>query len=85
MYGRIANSSGKKGITLNLDLKSVSKVQKLKILVSFRVMDSIHYKESLMLLGTYVADFGLLILQGFYIKQEELIGQKLFFILLVHQ
>jgi hypothetical protein len=38
-----------------------------------------------MLLGTYVADFGLLILQGFYIKQEELIGQKLFFILLVHQ
>jgi hypothetical protein len=38
-----------------------------------------------MLLGTYVAEFGLLILQRFHIKQEELIGQKLFLILLVHQ
>jgi hypothetical protein len=33
-------------------------------------MNSIHYKESLMLLKTYVAAFGLLILQGFHIKQE---------------
>jgi hypothetical protein len=44
-------------------------------------MDSIHYKEFLMLLGTYVALFGLLILQGSHIKQEKLIGQKLILIL----
>jgi hypothetical protein len=31
-------------------------------------MDFIHYKESLMLLGTYMVAFGLLILQGFQIK-----------------
>jgi len=40
-------------------------------------MDSIHFKESLILLGTYVAVFDLLILQGFHNKQEELVGQKL--------
>jgi hypothetical protein len=40
-------------------------------------MDSIHYKEFLMLLGNYVAVFGLLILQGSHIKQEKLIGQKI--------
>jgi hypothetical protein len=40
-------------------------------------MDSIHYKKFLKLLETYVAAFGLLILQGFHVKQEELIGQKL--------
>jgi hypothetical protein len=44
-------------------------------------MDSIHYKEFLMLLGNYVAVFGLLILQGSHIKQEKLIGQKLILIL----
>jgi hypothetical protein len=44
-------------------------------------MDSIHYKEPLMLLGTYVAPFDLLILQWFYIKQKELINHKLIFIL----
>jgi len=43
--------------------------------------DFIHYKESLMLLGTYVAAFGFLILWEFHIKQEELIGQKLILIL----
>jgi len=40
-------------------------------------MDSIHYKKFLKLLETYAATFGLLILQGFHVKQEELIGQKL--------
>jgi hypothetical protein len=44
-------------------------------------MDSIHYKESLMLLKTFMAAFELLILQGFLIKQEKLIGQKLFLVL----
>ena len=31
-------------------------------------MDFIHYNEFLMLLGTYMVAFGLLILQGFHIK-----------------
>jgi hypothetical protein len=44
-------------------------------------MDSIHYKESLILLETYVTTLGLLILQVLHIKQEELFGQKLIFIL----
>jgi len=44
-------------------------------------MDFIHYKESLMILKTYVVAFRLLILQGFHIKQEELIGHKLILIL----
>jgi len=44
-------------------------------------MDSIHYKESLMLLETYVAAFDLFILQGFLIKQEGLIDHKLILIL----
>jgi hypothetical protein len=44
-------------------------------------MDSIHYKESLMILGIYVTTFELLILQRFHIKQEELIGHKLILIL----
>jgi hypothetical protein len=35
-------------------------------------MDFIHYKESLMLLRTYMASFGILVLQGFHIKQKEL-------------
>jgi len=39
-------------------------------------MDSIHYKESLMLLKTYVAAFDLLILQVFHIKQEKLFLSK---------
>jgi ABC-type uncharacterized transport system involved in gliding motility auxiliary subunit len=34
-----------------------------------------------MILETYVVAFRLLILQGFHIKQEELIGQKLILIL----
>jgi len=34
-----------------------------------------------MLLKTYVTALGLLILQGLHIKQEELFGQKLIFIL----
>jgi hypothetical protein len=34
-----------------------------------------------MLLGTYVAAFGFLILREFHIKQEELICQKLILIL----
>jgi hypothetical protein len=34
-----------------------------------------------MLLKTYVTTLGLLILQGLHIKQEELFGQKLIFIL----
>jgi ABC-type uncharacterized transport system involved in gliding motility auxiliary subunit len=34
-----------------------------------------------MILKTYVVAFRLLILQGFHIKQEELIGQKLILIL----
>jgi hypothetical protein len=44
-------------------------------------MDSIYYKESLKLFGTYVAAFVLLILQGFHIKQKELIGHKIILIL----
>jgi hypothetical protein len=44
-------------------------------------MDFINYKESLMILKTYVVAFRLLILQGFHIKQEEWIGQKLILIL----
>jgi Na+/H+ antiporter NhaD/arsenite permease-like protein len=43
--------------------------------------DSIYYKESLMLLANCMIAFGLLILQGFHIKQEELICQKLILIL----
>jgi hypothetical protein len=43
--------------------------------------DSIYYKESLMLLANCVVAFDLLILQGFHIKQEELICQKLILIL----
>jgi hypothetical protein len=35
-------------------------------------MDFIHYKESLMLLRTYMTSFGILVLQGFHIKQKEL-------------
>jgi len=46
----------------------------IKDTVSLRVMDFIHYKEFLMLLGTYIADFSLLILQGFYIKQQAKIN-----------
>jgi hypothetical protein len=56
-------------------------LKRFKNIVSIRVMDSIHFKESLMLLGTYVAVFDLLILQGFHNKQEELVGQKLLLIL----
>jgi hypothetical protein len=37
-------------------------------------MDFIHNIELLMLLRTYVEAFDLLILQGFNIKQEEIIG-----------
>jgi hypothetical protein len=44
-------------------------------------MNFIHDKEFLMLLKTYVAVFNLLILQVFYIKQEELLGHKLILIL----
>ena len=44
-------------------------------------MNFIHYNESLMLLETYMTYFGLLILQGSHIKQEELICQKSIFIL----
>ena len=41
---------------------------KKKNIVFLRGMDSIHYKEPLMLLGTHMAPFDLLILQGFHIK-----------------
>ena len=34
-----------------------------------------------MILGTYVTTFGLLILQGFHIRREELIDQELILIL----
>jgi hypothetical protein len=57
---------------LKLCLESASKVRNEKYIVSLRVMDSIHYKKSLMLLGIYVTTFSLFILQGFHIKQEEL-------------
>ena len=50
------------------------KINKKKNIVSLRVVDFIYYKESLMLLRTYVTAFDLLILQGFYIKQEQLIS-----------
>ena len=42
--------------------------------------DFIYNKESLTLLGTYVAAFGFLILREFHIKKKELIGQKLILI-----
>jgi hypothetical protein len=58
-----------------------TKCKNEKDIVSLRVMDFIHYKESLMILGTYVTTFGLLILQGFHIKQKKLICQKLILIL----
>ena len=45
-----------------------TKCKNEKDIISVRVMDSIHYKEPLMILGTYVTTFGLLILQGFHIK-----------------
>ena len=77
IYGRPANSSWQERTTcLKLSLESASKVWKQKYIVSLRVMDSIHYKESLMLLRTYVAAFDLLILQVFHIKQEELFISK---------
>jgi len=60
--------------------QSVKKTKK-KNIVSARVIGSIYYKEFLMLFKTYMASFDLLILQGFYIKQEELTGQKSIFIL----
>jgi len=66
---------------LKLCLESASKVQNEKYIIFLRVMDSIHYKKSLMLLGIYVTTFSLFILQGFHIKQEELTGQELFLIL----
>jgi hypothetical protein len=66
---------------LKLCLESASKVRNEKYIVSLRVMDSIHYKKSLMLLETYVTTFSLFILQGFHIKQEELTSQELFLIL----
>lgn len=44
-------------------------------------MDSIYYKESLMLLKIYVAAFILFILQEFNNPEEKLIGQELVFIL----
>jgi hypothetical protein len=50
-------------------------------IISVRVIDFIHYKKYLILLRTYVVAFDLLILQGFHIKYEELIGQKFIFIL----
>ena len=55
---------------LKLGLESVNKVRKRKKknIVFLRGMDSIHYKEPLMLLGTHMAPFDLLILQGFHIK-----------------
>lgn len=58
-----------------------TKCENREDVVFVRVMDSINYKEYLMLLGTYVATFVLLILQGFHIKQDELIGHKLISIL----
>jgi len=58
-----------------------TKCENRKHIVSLRVMDSIHYKESLMLLETYVAAFDLFILQGFLIKQKGLIDHKLILIL----
>jgi len=71
-----ANSYGQERITrLKLGLKSTNKVQeqeKKKNIISLRVMDFIHYKESLMLLRTYMASFGILVLQEFHIKQKEL-------------
>jgi hypothetical protein len=84
IYCNLTNSSEWKRITyLKLGLEFVSKVQKQKKknIVFLRGMDSIHYKEPLMLLGTYVAPFDLLILQWFYIKQKELIDHKLILIL----
>jgi len=53
---------------LKLSIKSDSNVWKPKNIVSLKVMDFIHYKESLMLLEIYMVAFGLLILQGFQIK-----------------
>jgi hypothetical protein len=54
---------------LKLDLKSASKVRKQKKkIISLRVTDSIYYKKLLMLLGTYMVTFNLLILQELHIK-----------------
>jgi hypothetical protein len=54
---------------LKLDLESASKVRKQKKkIISLRVTDSIYYKKLLMLLGTYMVTFNLLILQELHIK-----------------
>jgi hypothetical protein len=55
--------------------------KKKKNIVSVRVIGSIYCNEFLMLFKTYMESFDLLILQGFHIKQEELIGQKSILIL----
>jgi hypothetical protein len=66
---------------VNNVFKVGAKCKNKKDIVSLIVMDFIHYKKSLILLETYMTVFGLLVLQWFHIKQEELIGQNLFFIL----
>jgi len=49
-----------------------TKCENIKDIVSLKVLDLIHYKESLMLLKTYVAAFSLLILQRLHVKREEI-------------
>lgn len=64
---------------VELDLESANKVRKHKrhcFIKSYRfnslegVLNFIGNNESLMILGTYMATFGLLVLQGFHINQE---------------
>jgi len=48
--------------------------EKEKYIFFIRVMDFIHYKESLMLLRTYVAAFDYLFYKDYISNKKELIG-----------
>jgi len=70
IYWKPTNLFKQKRMTcLKLGLESASKVRKQKKkIISLRVTDSIYYKKLLMLLGTYMVTFNLLILQELHIK-----------------
>ena len=71
IYGRLANLSRREMTTcLRLAYNLSLKYENKKDIVSLKVINFIHYMESLMLLETYLAAFHLFIFKRFYIKQE---------------
>jgi hypothetical protein len=74
-YYRSSNTTKLERTTcLNLNLESASKVQKQKKTLCLKSYRFHSVQGVLMLLETCMAAFDLLILQGFHIKQEELIS-----------